>query len=221
MAEVRNYRVTLTGISPLLMHADNIEWRDQVTNWRNDPLHKKKGTAGDDRSPAWSWVGYVYHDGQNIGLPSDNLMTCIRDGASMVVVKGNKTFKSQSQSGILVNEILWPIEVDGIPVSWEPTAALVGEEDFEEHKKIVSSCRYELSVKPAKVGTSKHIRVRPRFNKWQAAGTISVFDDMITPKVLDQILFMAGNYCGICDWRPKGRSPGQFGRFEAKVERIK
>jgi len=211
----------LTGVSPLLMHADDVEWRTTISDWRNDPLNKKKGNAGDDRSPAWSWIGYTYRDAGLIGIPSDNLMTCIRDGASQVIVKGNKTFKAQSQSGIMVDDFLWPIMVNGKTVPWDKIESLIGQEDFEEHKKTAIESGFELFVKPAKVGTAKHIRVRPRFNTWEVSGTISVFDSMIKKKILEQIFYMAGTYCGLCDWRPKSKTPGQFGRFTVKLEAIK
>ena len=219
---MKNYRVKLVGKSPLLMHGDDIGWREAIDDYRNDPVNKKKGKAGDDRSPAWSWVGYTYNEGGVVGLPSDNLMTCIRDGATLVTVSGKKTFKAQSQSGILINELLWPIETTNGIVNWDPIFKLIGQEDFKEHEKLVKELGFELFIKSAKIGQAKHIRVRPRFDQWTASGTISVFDDMITKTVLEQIFYMAGTYCGICDWRPKSpKSPGQFGRFDATIKEVK
>jgi len=220
---MRKYQVTLTGMTDVLMHADNLIWREQIEAWRKDPLNKKKSKAGDDRMPAWSWIGYLYHDGKHIGIPSDNLMTCLRDGAAQVVISGKKTFKSQSQSGMLVNEVLWPItRPDGELVEWAPIEALVNDPDFEKHQKVALENGFELFIKPAKIGQAKHVRVRPRFSQWTCTGTITVFDDMITKAVLEQILFSAGNYCGLCDWRPKSpKAPGQFGKFSTTIKEIK
>ena len=219
--KMKKYGVTMTGKSPLLMHGDDVDWRTQITAWRTDPLNKNKCVKGDDRSPAWSWLGYVYHEQGIIGLPSDNLMTCIRDGASKVVLKGSKTFKAQSQSGLVVNEILWPIEINGETVPWAPFEQILGEEDFGEHTALARRHGFSLYVKPAKIGASKHIRVRPRFDTWSARGTITVFDALITKEKLFQILTMAGDYCGIGDWRAASRSPGHFGQFDVTVEVIK
>lgn len=221
---MRRYAVSLTGTSPLLMHADNIPWRDEIQRFMKDPLKKKDSKAGDDRTPAFRWIGCLYHDGKNIGLPSDNLMICIRDGASMIFVPGStkKTYKRQSQSGIIVNELLWPITVDGKVSEWKDVADLQSEMDFHVHEETAKRLGFELFVKSAKIGQSKHIRVRPRFDKWAATGTVTVtvFDDTITTEVLDLIFTTAGMYCGMCDWRPKGKTPGQFGKFTAIVKAV-
>ena len=42
---------------------------------------------------------------------------------------------------------------------------------------------FELFAKGAKIGQSKHIRVRPRFNAWSASGTITVFDDSMEDRL--------------------------------------
>jgi len=218
MGKQRVYEVTLTGISDLLMHKHDIEFADEISEYRKK--NKKKGKAGDDRSPAWSWLGYCYHeDDRLIGLPSDNLMTMLRDGATHVVVSGSKTFKAQSQSGLVVGEEQWPIMVDGHHVPWGPFLSLVGNDDFDAHKQAAADHGFRLFVKGAKVGQSRHVRVRPMFRNWTATGTVIVLDDTITDEVLEQILEMAGAYCGIGDWRPKSpKSPGSFGRFTAAIK---
>ena len=40
----------------------------------------------------------------------------------------------------------------------------------------------------------------------------------LTQEVLQKILNKAGSLCGLGDWRPSSRTPGQFGRFSATVE---
>jgi len=218
----KRFEITLTGESPLLMHADNLIWREEIDKWRKDPLNKKLGKAGDDRSPAWSWLGYMYNEGGIVGLPSDNLMTCIRDGATQVIVQGKKTFKAQSQSGLLVDQILWPIyTTKNTPVKWSSFVELIGDNDFEKHQETAISEGFELFIKSAKIGQAKHVRVRPRFDSWVSGGTITVFDPMITKKVLEQIFYMAGSFCGIGDWRPKSpKSPGSFGKFSAAIKEV-
>ena len=51
------YSVTLVGETPLLMHQDNLAWEDAMMQWRKDPANKKVSVAGDDRSPAFRWIG--------------------------------------------------------------------------------------------------------------------------------------------------------------------
>lgn len=217
----RKYQVTLTGRTDTLVHADNIEWRDQMEAWRNDPENKKLSKPGDDRTPAFTWLGYLYHDNNVVGWHSDCLMTMIRDAATMITVKGQKTFKSQSQSGIMVNEILWPIRVKGKEIPWGPLKALERNMDFEEHKRVVGDLGFELFVKTVVIQGRKNIRVRPRFSNWTVQGTVTVFDEMITAKILQDIFDLAGVYVGLSNWRPRSpRSPGRFGLFGAIVEEI-
>jgi hypothetical protein len=75
-------------------------------------------------------------------------------------------------------------------------------------------------VKRARVGTSKHVRVRPRFSNWSASGTLTVVDPSITQEMLQHILTFAGCFCGVGDWRPSSPTPGQFGRFTATITKL-
>jgi hypothetical protein len=220
---MNTYGVTLIGETPLLLHQDSIEWREQMDLWIKDPQNKKASKAGDDRFPAHRWIGCCYYDGQHVGIASDNLMTMLREGGAKVPTgKKGQTFKRQSQSGLVVNEILWPLVTSNGPVPWAPIAAMATDSDFANHKQAVQALGFELFVKGAKIGASKHIRVRPRFDTWSAAGTITVLDETITQGILQQILEQAGMFCGLGDWRPSSPSkPGSWGRFRAEVKRLK
>jgi hypothetical protein len=207
---------------PFLMHQDNVSWRAHMKKWQTDPDNKGKSVAGDDRSPAWTWMGGVYHDGKYVGIPSDNLMTMLREGGARVSTgKGAQTYKRQSQSGLVVNEILWPVVGPKGLVSWPALEGLLAETDFEVHERAASAAGFDLFVKSARVGQSKHVRVRARFPSWSASGTVTVFDDTITSNVLETILTHAGRYCGVGDWRPSSpKSPGPYGTFTATVAEV-
>jgi hypothetical protein len=221
--QMRKYEVSITGNTPLLMHWDNIDWADRMDEWKNDPGSKKVSKAGDDRSPAWRWIGSMYHDGTNAAVPSDNLMRCLMEGGAMVPVPGGKsgkTFKSQSQSGMMVNEPFWPVDTGNGFVPIDEVNKLLKQEDFAVHKQTAEEFGFSLFVKRAKVGASKHIRVRPRFDTWSAKGTLTVWDDQITERVLIDILRYAGQYKGLGDWRPGSKTPGSFGMFAASVKAV-
>jgi hypothetical protein len=218
---MRKYNVTITGTTPVLMHWDNIDWADQLDAWKNDPGNKKTSKAGDDRSPAWRWIGSTYHDGTLVGMPNDNLMRCLMEGGAMVPVPGGKsgkTFKAQTQSGMMVNEPYWPMEIDGAHVPMAEITKLMTVEDFAVHKAAALDLGFRLHVKRAKIGASKHIRVRPCFDHWTLRGSVSVWDEQITERVLSDVLRYAGQYKGLGDWRPGGRTPGSFGMFTAEVK---
>lgn len=214
---MKNYKVKITGTMPLLMHADNIEWADAMEEWKNDPKNKKTSKAGDDRTPPWRWIGCLNHDGKVVTIPSEYIMRCIMGGAAEVPTgKGKKTFKAQSQSGILCTDFHWPLLIKGKPVSMADINALRDLETFKEHMESAQMLGFTLFVKRAKIGNSKHIRVRPRFDDWSIQGELMVTDDQITKTVLGQILDIAGRLKGIGDWRPGAPTPGPFGMFNSE-----
>lgn len=217
---MRNFSVTITGKTPLLMHHDNIEWADFMNSWKDNAANKKGSKAGDDRSPAWRWLGCVYHDGDTLSIPQANIMKCLMEGGAMVPVPGGKmgkTFKSQTQSGMMSVEPFWKLLIDGAPIDWKRIEALKDQPEFAQHKIAARELGFELLVKRAAVGASKHVRVRPQFAAgWQAVGSIAVWDDQITESALRDIFEYAGQYKGIGDWRPGApKKPGPYGTFEA------
>lgn len=220
---MRRYQVKLTGITPFLMHHDNIEWSDKMSAWKDDAMNKKGSKAGDDRSPAWRWIGACYHDGKRLCIPQDNIMRCLMEAGAMVPVPGGKsgkTFKSQTQSGMMSGEPFWPLLVNGNEIAWEEIKRLISEDDFIKHNEVADRLGFMLYLKRAKIGQSKHIRVRPRFDAWETNGTLSVWDEQLTDRVLTDVLNFAGQYKGLGDWRPGGKTPGPHGMFKAEVKRI-
>ena len=230
---MRAYQVTLTGTSPLLQHNDDIDWADRMEEWKLDKDNKKSSKAGDDRSPAFRWVGSLYHADGMVVIPSVNVMRAMMEGGSGVLVpagKGGKTFKAQSQSGIIPRGIGWPLLIPHtngaksdkpVPIPYAPIEALIDINDFKEHRARVQKMGFTLFQKRAKIGASKHIRGRPRFEVWSMTGQLLVTDDQITTAILEDILEVAGKYKGLGDWWPSSpKSPGQFGLFEATVEQV-
>jgi len=216
--KIRTYQVTLTGKTPLLMHADNVAWADEMEQWQMVPENRKASKPGDDRTPAWRWLGYLYHDGSVLAIPGDNLMRCLMEGGAMVSVSGKKTFKSQTQSGCMVGEAYWPLNVAGRgALPFDRLMKLKEEESFDRHYAVVAEMGVILFVKRVIIGKNKHIRVRPRFDQWSVTGTINVWDEQITQKNLEMILTYAGRYKGLGDWRPGGKTPGPHGMFDATV----
>lgn len=218
----RRYRVTLTGATALLLHRDNLEWQEYMKRWESDPANRAASVAGDDRTPAHRWIGCLYVANGLLVVDSDNLMTVFREGgAKCPTGKKGATFKRATQSGMVVDEIGWPITIDGETVPFEKIKALETVPDFATHLDAVSALGFSLFVKRARVGQSKHVRVRPRFDRWQIQGHVTVFDETITRDVLQNIVTFAGKYAGIGDWRPSApKSPGPYGKFLATVEEV-
>jgi hypothetical protein len=216
------YKITLQGLTPLLVHNDNLTFSEKVVEWRNAPENKEFSVSGDDRTPPWTWIGYLYQDGKHIGINSDNIMTMLREGGAKVLTgKGKETYKKHTQSGIMLDQQQWDILVDGKPISIDPIKALIGDRDFIRHIDTAEGLGFELLVKRAKIGRAKHIRVRPMFREWSAVGSLTIIDreiSGITEATLRIILNQAGAICGLCDWRPSSPSSGTFGKFTPTVE---
>lgn len=219
---VRYYDIEINGTQPLLMHHDNIEWADRMDAWKSNKDNKKKSKAGDDRTPPYRWIGYLYKDYDNrcVVIPTENIMRSMMEGGSMVPVPGGKsgkTFKSQSQSGIIPMDSAWQLLVNGSNIPIGPIEDLIGVEEFEKHMEAVERMGFKLFVKRARIGQQKHIRVRPMFISWAVRGIMLVQDEQITDDILREILLCAGTYKGLGDWRPGSKTPGTFGTFEAIV----
>lgn len=219
----RTYQVTLTGESPLLLHRDNLAWAEAMKRWTSDPANKDNSIPGDDRTPAHRWIGCLYVNSGLLVIDSDNLMTVLREGgAKCPAGKGNKTFKRETQSGIVINEIGWPIVVGGSTIPFSKIEPLTTEKDFSVHESTATALGFSLFVKRARINQAKHVRVRPRFDQWSVSGTVTVLDDNITTAVLQNILTHAGRFAGVGDWRPSSpKSPGPFGRFTAEIKEVR
>jgi hypothetical protein len=211
---MKTHKFTLVGIMPLLQHADDVESADTLKAWRSDPANKNLSVAGDDRSPAWTWNTYLYTDGEAISLPSENLMVALRQAGAQLIMKRQKTFKEISQSGLLIPNEFLTFTVDGKQI---PIAAIdaMREKPFAAQANAARDMGFRLFVKRARVGQSKHVRVRPRFDTWEASGTIQVLVPEITEDILHTLFELAGRI-GLCDWRPGCRTPGPYGMFETK-----
>lgn len=221
---MKQYQITLNGLTPLLMHNDNLNFSEKLAEWRKAPENKEGSNAGDDRSPAWTWIGYLYHDGRNLGISSDNIMTMLREGGAKVINKGKETYKKQTQSGVMLDQQQFDIYVDGKRIPIDRIKPLIGVNDFAQHIELAEELGFELLVKRAAVGRAKHIRVRPMFRTWQAVGSLTVLDEELsglTRQVLETVLRQSGALCGLCDWRPSSKSSGTFGKFQPLIEPIK
>lgn len=222
----RQYAVTLTGRSPLIMRRDNPAFEAEVTAWRKAPANKWTGLPGDDRDPAWRWIGHLCHDGKVLGIPVDDLLVMLHDGEALAREKVAGRRRRTVFSGIKIEQ-QWPLTVNGQTISYPEIAKLFRGHDsqqFSAHVERVEKFGFELLVRRVPLPRPKHIRVRPFFRTWTAAGTLTILDEEIsglTLPVLDRILEQAGDRVGLCDWRPSSPSkPGSFGRFAAEVKLI-
>src|SRR5262245_36380158 len=225
---VRPLTFTLVGDNALLLDQDNIEFAETITLWQKDPANKPLSSAGDDRSPAWTWLGKLPYEDMTparlVGIPHAMLGPCIRDAAAMIphpTAGGKKTLKDVSQSGILFDTTLYPLEVHR-PGSqdWDTIAytdlydKLRAEEDFATHKAVAATYGVKLDVRRASPQWNrKHIRVRPMFSPWRIRCQVTITDDLLSDEIVHQIFTLAGRYKGLGNWRPSLSHAGAYGTF--------
>jgi hypothetical protein len=213
------YNFRLIGVSSILFHADDVMQGDELKAWRNDSEHKSISVAGDDRSPPWTWMSYLHHDGEHLAIPQECLMTALRNAAAKIPLKGQTTFKSLSQSGLLIMSEYCKFTTEGRQIAMADILKF-RDRPFVEHVDKVRKLGFNLSVKRAKPDGAKgrHVRVRPEFKSWQVEGVIAVNDPAITDKILVEMYGIAGRKSGLLDWRPSApKSPGPHGMFEAEL----
>lgn len=219
VSQDRVYEFTLTGEIDCLMHRDDVVLADDLEEARNS-MKSEERKRGDDRSPPWTWMTYVYHDGERVCCPNENVMASLRHGGAKIIIKGAKTFKEMTQAAIYPHSEYFDFRLhDGREVLWADIQALKDLSFKEQYDATRDRLGFWLFAKRAKVGASKHIRVRPRFKAgWTVSGKITVADDLLTDDALERIFEKAGNG-GLFDWRPQGKTPGVWGRYRAKLKK--
>lgn len=216
----QQYRFELTGLSPLIMHWDNIEWADQieVERTRIKDQEKAKFKAGDDRCPPETWKGYTYNDGKVVIMPSDNIAAMLKKAGARVTLDKKKSFKELTQAAILFDDIGFPFLVgtDLDTIAWSDIDGIGGE--FPEQCEQAKALGFQLFAKRAAVGRAKHVRVRPKFDVWSVKGSFTVVEEALTVEKLTEIFGIGGRLIGLGDWRPGSQSsPGPYGRFACEL----
>lgn len=93
--------------------------------------------------------------------------------------RGKKTYKDLFKSGIVVGP-------EAIPLKFETQTV--------DRRSVI-------------INRGRIMRERPKFDTWELNFEITIMDDQLPVKVVNQVLVEAGQYQGIGDYRPK------FGRF--------
>lgn len=120
----KTVKFKITGATPILLHADDVVAADRLAALRARPGNKS--TAGDDRSPAQTWMSYLYFVDGFVAIPAPNLMSCLLKGGTAFKLSGRKTLKEATQTAIFPQFIGAPIvTVRGKTVSREQVEAIM------------------------------------------------------------------------------------------------
>lgn len=218
------YHFSIIGTSPLLMHADDVMSADALAAWRKDPANKRRSVAGDDRSPTWTWLTYLYSDSGKVVMPSENLLAMVSKGGSSFKSGRMGTLKAEVAASILFRPaypLLIGVDYHELLMS-DVEDCKADDVPFSEQMARARELGFGLDVRRASVSTSKHVRVRPRFARWKVEGEFDAADDgALSEGVLQQLFSLCGRRVGLGDWRPSApKKPGPYGMFMASVEEV-
>lgn len=188
---MRQIKVKIKGLSPLLMHSDRFaNPLDKATKAHKELTGKRKKTDADHEAIAKSeWLGSLYYN-PAIGpfIPGQNLDATLQEAAKLQ--KLGKRFKQAVT--VIENEV--PLQYKG---PRDPEALF--EAGF-------------IDVRGVKVSMAKLMRCRPKFNEWAAEFTVAYNEDVLNVEELKKAIQDAGTLIGVCDYRPR------FGKFTAEVQ---
>lgn len=215
---MKEVKFRITGIRSMFHSANDVLASDLLTQERKRP--GRKGTAGDDRDPSWSWKTRLYHDGEHLCVPTQNLMTMLRKGGVEFKTQGKKTLKAESQASIMFEDEFIKLEAQpGKLVKLKDIDKIENDAPFTDHIKAAEKLGFVLDVRRATVGQSQHVRVRPKFLPGWTLNCKALVDiDRIPLAVFEALLAYCGSYVGLGDWRPSApKAPGPHGRFTVEV----
>ena len=190
------YNVTIEGIRPLIMHNGRLaNPLDEHTKALKAAAHKRQKTDDDVIELArLEFMGGLYYDAkEGPVLPADNINACMFEGAR--VRKLGKVFETC---------------VEVLPGSFGPDYTFGYKLNYKGPRD--ANALWETSshrlTKGVRIGQSKVMRTRPKFDKWACTFQIEVTDDGPEKDVILEALTDAGRSKGIGDWTPR------YGRFE-------
>lgn len=186
-----NFRITITGTAPLLMHNGRLANPLEPTAKAIKRLTGKRNKTDEDYEELArvEHAGAFYFD-PDVGpyMPGANINRTLLDAARQL--KLGKAI----ERGLFIATDINPLDYDGP----RTLKGLSADANFR-HTAVV------------KVGTSRLPRTRPVFQQWRTEAEGGLDPTQLDLTQLQQIAENAGLYHGLGDWRPR------FGRFTVTV----
>jgi hypothetical protein len=180
----------LVGISPLMTHNEQLANPLNPVTRELKKLTHQRGKSDDllEQIMKLEWLGGLYTEDGKVGMPGDNVMACLKEGARKR--KRGKDFAA----GVLPTAAFFPLIYDGPK---EPEA-LWNAGKFLDYRGVV-------------IGGKRLMRARPIFRAWSLDVAFEYDPEIVNEEQIREALEIAGERCGLCERRPsKG---GSFGRF--------
>lgn len=187
----RTYSVKIRGTAPLIQHGTAGMDPDNPGVQEHAKLTKKRGSNRTDTDKArmrdLEAILSVWERAGQVTIIAPAIRGCL-EGAARTLKQG-----AQVRRGLRVR-----FEVD-----FEHNVPGVG---FEE---VAMNAKWTTDVK---VGQSRIMRTRAKFDEWSARFTVDVDDQQVDKSQLETWVEIAGQQIGIGDWRPD--KSGFYGTFE-------
>lgn len=189
-----DFRMTLTGTEPLLMHNARLaDPLDSATKALKVVSGKRKKTEDDHAEMArLEYLGGLYLD-PDVGpyIPGENIERCLVDAGKI------------TRSGRMITQGVF-VKTNVNPVGYK------GPRDPEG---LWADTNFRL-VKSVKVTTSRIMRTRPMFRQWRLDAEGVLDTAILSLEDLRSIAETAGARIGLGDYRPR------YGRFTVEVEEL-
>ena len=181
---MRTIRITIEGKTPLLLH----RFTDAAA--KDATQGTRSSTNGERMTPREEADTYLYKDEKGeLIIPNPNLFRCLIDAGKYFKMGKSKvtTIKSSIIPACLaIEELIIPLE----------------------HRE-----PWDVDTRPVRIPSTggRILRHRPCFNDWKLAFTLTVDPDIISLKLVREIVDAAGQRIGLGDFRPDTKGP--YGKF--------
>ena len=212
---MRNIAITVIGRTDLLMHSSRlVNPLDPATKELSAAHAEYKRAKTDEAFEELCRVefnGSMYYfeaEGSVIGpyWSTDAFHAALKNAGAKIIKKGRTCFKN------FVAADLIPGESDVNPLTYaSPRRGVPAPRTLEG----LWADPFYRDIRPARVGSSKIMRTRPKFTGWKFEVPFLLDTEVLDLADLERILALAGQVVGLGDWRPE--KGGRRGRFTATV----
>lgn len=181
---MRLINVVIEGTTPLLCNRFTDAAQQAATNGTRLSSNGDKGTPREQAEQKL----YLGHDGKPM-IPQPNLFRCLIDAGTFF--KAGKSKVTTQKSSLLPA----CVEVDGLELSLE-------------HKE-----PWDVDTRAVRIPSTggRILCHRPSFNDWRLPFTLRIDTELMSPKLMREIVDAAGRRIGLGDFRPACKGP--FGKF--------
>jgi len=191
---VEEIKCTIEGVTPLILNKFHDAAQMAATSGtRTSMVGNDKGSPADQATLKL----YLASDGKTLVIPQPNILSCITCAGKFF--KAGKS-KVTTQKSSLIPACL---DIDGIDVTLQ-------------HKQA-----WRVDARPVRIPATggRIIAYRPIFDDWKLSFVMTLDIEVMSSKLLRDIVDTAGKRVGLGDFRPDCKGP--FGKFKVTSWQVK